>query len=112
MFRRCSCLDAGGKRNVCVPPRVGWMCKRSAVLIRMNITLESRMVERRRMQNERNRIKEAEQAAEKVARDYLKTEEGALRVRKLAEEKLSQVHGKAKGTDMTKRNKVGIIQKW
>ena len=97
-FRRCCCLNTNGDKKVCVPPKMGWMCNRSAVLVRMNILLEGGMIERRRIQNEQNRIQEAEEAAEKVTLGYFTTKEGMLRVKNLAEEEISK-----KRDDTTKK---------
>jgi len=70
-FRRCVCKKPDGSRNVCIPPKVGWMCERPVIMIKMTITLERELEERRRQQEERNRIKEASEAAEKSAKEYL-----------------------------------------
>jgi hypothetical protein len=90
---------------------MGWMCKRSAVLVRMNIILESGMVERRRMQNEKNRIHEAEEAAEKVVKEYFTTEEGMLHVRNLAEEKISKRHDDTT-KNLTKNKSIRRMKTW
>ncbi len=34
-FRRCGCVDAGGRRRVCVPPAPGFMCTRRALLFKV-----------------------------------------------------------------------------
>ncbi len=33
-FTKCSCVDAAGKKVVCTPPRVGYMCFRESVLLK------------------------------------------------------------------------------
>lgn len=87
-FRRCRCIDHTGVRRVCVPPKVGWMCKRRAIMVRMHFVLESTMVERRRILLAQKRIEEAVEAAKKVATTYLDSEEGLETVRILAEQQL------------------------
>jgi hypothetical protein len=46
-------IDAGcystGRRRVCIPPRVGWMCERRATLIKRDIILEREQLERQRI---------------------------------------------------------------
>jgi len=87
-FRRCCCVGEDGKRKVCVPPKVGYMCERKAIMIRTRFVLESTMVVRRRIQNETARIEQATEAAKKVAKEYLDSEEGKEAVRLLAEQRL------------------------
>lgn len=43
---RCGCMGANGRRRVCVPPKVGWMCERKATLIKHDIILEREQEER------------------------------------------------------------------
>jgi hypothetical protein len=38
-----------GRRRVCIPPRVGWMCERRATLIKRDIILEREQLERQRI---------------------------------------------------------------
>jgi len=84
-FRRCHCKKADGTRNVCIPPKAGWMCERKVILVKMKITLERELVERNRTNQERERVKETCAAAEKSAKEYLELDEGKLFIRKLAE---------------------------
>ena len=88
LFRRCTCVDKVGRKRVCVPPKVGWMCKRRAIMVRVHFVLESTMVERRRIQIEMTRIEEATEAAKKAAKLYLDSEEGHETVRHLAEQRV------------------------
>ena len=37
MFKRCACVDDTGRRRVCVPPATGYMCKRPALLLKMEV---------------------------------------------------------------------------
>ena len=83
-FRRCSCLGQDGKRRVCVPPKVGWACSRPAILVRSHFVLESTMLEKRRIMNERARLEDAAFAAEREAKDYLQTTIGAQAIEEFA----------------------------
>jgi len=88
-FRRCSCVDSKTcKRKVCIPSKKGWMCKRPAVLVRMNMILESEMVEKRRRFNDTQRVERATNSAIKVAKRYLATREGEVMIRSMAEDQL------------------------
>jgi len=66
-FRRCVCKKEDGSRNVCIPPKAGWMCERPCMLVKMKITLEKELEERNRQEQERERVKETCEAAEKSA---------------------------------------------
>ena len=90
LFRRCNCVMKDGTKRVCVPPKIGWMCKRRAVMIRTHFILESTMVERRRIANESARIEESVQAARREAKQYLDSEEGRDTVELLAEQLLKE----------------------
>ena len=100
LFRRCSCVDNNGKKRVCVPPKIGWMCRRRGILVRKHFVLESTMVERRRIQNEQIRIDEAVEAANKTATNYLESEEGQQVIRLLAERKLQQQNSQESASDL------------
>jgi hypothetical protein len=84
-FRRCVCKKPDGSRNVCIPPKAGWMCERPVMLVKMKITLERELEERNRQQQERERVKEVCAASEKSAKEWLELDEGKLFIRKLAE---------------------------
>jgi len=84
-FRRCSCVNNNGKKFVCIPPKIGWMCTRPAMMVKTSITFERQMTEKRRQQNERNVIDAAVASADRSARRYLGTDEGIVTVRKVAE---------------------------
>ncbi len=84
-FRRCVCKNEDGSRRVCIPPKAGWMCERAVILVKMSITLERELEERQRQQQERETVKQAMEAAEKSAKEYLEMDEGKLMIRKLAE---------------------------
>ena len=90
-FRRCVCKKPDGSRNVCIPPKAGWMCERPVMLVKMNITLERELEERQRQQQERKTVKEASEAAEKSAKDYLETDEGQIMIRRMAEQRAHEL---------------------
>ena len=87
-FRRCSCVMTG-RSQVCVPPSVGWMCERPALLVRRKVAYEENMRERRRRQEEEQRIADASRAAEAVARTFLSSDDGLIWVRDEAERRLA-----------------------
>ena len=90
-FRRCVCRKPDGTRNVCIPPRAGWMCERPVMLVKMTITLERELQERQRIQNEKNTVIEASAAAEKSAKEFLETDEGKLMIRALADRRAHEL---------------------
>ena len=54
-FRKCSCVDARGRRRVCIPPEPGKMCRRKPVVwLRMTLTTPEQY---RFQQLKRNEIK-------------------------------------------------------
>jgi hypothetical protein len=40
LFPRCDCHAEDGKRRVCVPPKKGFQCKRSCILIKDHLVME------------------------------------------------------------------------
>ena len=79
LFRRCACS------KVCVPPKLGFMCEKPALLVRTKVAYEENMREKRRVLAEEKRISDAIQAVSTVAEHYLNSEEGRLMVREEAE---------------------------
>ena len=67
------------------------MCERPVMLVKMNITLERELEERQRQQQERKTVKEASEAAEKSAKDYLETDEGQIMIRRMAEQRAHEL---------------------
>ena len=61
------------------------MCERPALLLKMSVTLERDMTEKRRRKNEEGRINQAKVAAERFAKQYLLTDKGQLMIRQQAE---------------------------
>ncbi|CAM9129395.1 unnamed protein product [Ectocarpus sp. 12 AP-2014] len=76
MFRRCGCMGANGRRRVCVPPKVGWMCERKATLIKHDIILEREQEERRRQATEREDIEFRVALAKRLVKEGSETIEG------------------------------------
>ncbi len=111
LFRRCCCIEKGaskGAGRVCVPPKIGFMCQRPAVMVRTSIVMESAMVERRRKKNEELRVEEAARAGEKIAVEYLNTEEGLEMLQESAEKELSKLgdtsHVEIEQSDVSKKS--------
>jgi len=87
-FHRCSC-DLTGRRPVCIPPKVGWMCQRPAIAVRMKVAYEENMREKRRLLEEEKRIEDAASATEAIAKSFLESDDGMIMVRDEAEKRLS-----------------------
>ena len=83
-YRRCVCKKPDGSRLVCVPPKIGWMCERPSLLVKMTITLEKELLERQKQQQEKDRVAEVEASAEKSAQEYLRSDAGKIMIFKMA----------------------------
>lgn len=103
-FRRCSC-----RSQVCIPPKVGWMCTRPALLVRMKVVYENNMREKRRVQEEEKRIADAAKVAEAIARSFLATDEGMIMIHDEAEKRMNLRDQQSK--DMTKTSSTRSIHK-
>ncbi len=86
-FTRCKCVDSQGKRQPCVPPKIGFMCNRVATLMKSSLVLKRQKQERLWDAYITNGIDDAVKRAEKEAKDYLDSTEGALWLTQLAFEK-------------------------
>jgi len=93
-FRRCSCLQSG-RGAVCIPPKLGFMCQRPALLVRANVAYEENMREKRRLAGESKRISSAVNAAKQESIAFLKSEDGMLMVREEAERRISEMEADA-----------------
>ena len=78
MFKRCGCVDSDGKRRVCVPPVVGYMCSRKALLVKRDIVLERERVERERKRRENASIEENIKGSERAARAFTESDDGKI----------------------------------
>ncbi|KAL7533461.1 hypothetical protein ACHAXR_010387 [Thalassiosira sp. AJA248-18] len=88
-FRRCSCMQTGHQSQVCIPPKVGWMCTRAALLVRMNVAYEENMREKRRLLEQDKRIDDAARAAEDIAKSFLESDDGMIMIHEEAERRIS-----------------------
>ncbi|CAM9498728.1 unnamed protein product, partial [Ectocarpus fasciculatus] len=84
MFRRCGCMGDNGRRRVCVPPKVGWMCERKATLIKHDIILEREQEERQRQATEREDIEFRVALARRLVKEGSETIEGKKNYNKKA----------------------------
>jgi hypothetical protein len=82
-FRRCSCLPR------CIPPKVGYMCQRPAVAVRMKVAYEENMIEKRRLREEEKRIDDAARAVRTIAQSFLESDDGIIMVRAEAEKRIA-----------------------
>lgn len=89
-FRKCSCLQP------CKPTNDGFMCKRPALLLRMNMVYEENMIEKRRLQAFEKKIADAATTAETIAKNYLSTDDGMMMVRDEAEKRIASSREEAK----------------
>ncbi len=87
-FRRCSCIQTERLR-VCIPPAIGWMCERPALVVRMKVAYEENMIEKRRLLEEETRLKDAAKAADAIAKAFLASEDGMIMVREEAEKRIA-----------------------
>eukprot|EP00957_Ditylum_brightwellii_P210110 15364582-Ditylum_brightwellii.AAC.1 len=79
-FCCCLCTSSEGNRKVCIPPKIGWMCERPALLARMSITLEQDITKRCRRQHNEKIIQEVQDAAEQLAMHYLSSNKGKMMI--------------------------------
>lgn len=82
-FESCSCTEK------CIPSRDGWMCKRNALVLRLNMVYEENMIERRRRQAEEKKTKDAAKSAALIAQKFLETDEGMMWLRDEAERRIA-----------------------
>ena len=80
-FRKCSCSQP------CKPSNDGFMCKRPALVVRMNMVYEENMIEKKRLQAFEKKIADAAKSAEAIAQNYLATDDGMMMVRDEAEKR-------------------------
>ena len=77
LFRRCGCIDPDtGQRKVCVPPQQGFMCRRQALLLKAELTLERVKVDEEETKKDEAKIAEAVKRAKERAEKFVRTEEG------------------------------------
>ncbi|CAM9225803.1 unnamed protein product, partial [Sphacelaria rigidula] len=117
VFKRCSCVDPSGRRRVCVPPKIGWMCERKATLIKHDIILEREQEERRRLALEQEDIDFRVALAKRIVKDRAETIEGKKFYRsaaiKVAEELIKDqlVEESKGGTDTLKAHRRSTVEK-
>lgn len=76
-FRRCACVDAStGLPKPCVPPKVGYMCRRSAVWIKRRLVRQRDQTERKWQTYKLEHESDAVRRAEMEAKQYLESKAG------------------------------------
>jgi hypothetical protein len=90
-FTLCGCVDAEGKRKPCVPPKLGYMCDRQATMLKVSLVLKRQKQERLWNAYITNGVEDGVRRAEKEAKDYLDSTEGALWLTQLAYEKAEEL---------------------
>jgi len=78
-FKRCDChvQDASGKwvRRVCIPPRIGYNCKRSCLLLKDHIVRDTERAEQLLKQRERDAVSSAIEVARRDAVQWTKSQD-------------------------------------
>lgn len=97
-FRKCSCSQP------CKPTNDGFMCKRPALLLRMNMVYEENMIEKRRLEAFEKKIADAATTAEAIAKNYLTTDDGMMMVRDEAERRIASSREVSKQSQPTSRS--------
>ena len=92
-FRQCCCRDRNGNRKPCSVQKDGFSCRRSGVLIRMELVSENIVVERRRKLKEEERIQDAVTTTKAICLKYLKSHEGSEMLRRMAIKRLENDQG-------------------
>ena len=112
-FRKCSCfVNNICKKELCTFSKSGWTCQRSALLVKTNVVFHTQLNEQQRKLNESRRIQDAITTVEKEVRQYLRSDEGKVMIRSLAEQKLllcnaptTHDQGKKYHTESDRKNK-------
>ena len=118
-FRKCSCTDEEGNRKPCVPPEVGWMCRRQATLVKCKNVMEADRQNRIWEAYSKSSLSDAILRAKTEASDYLKSVEGKDWLASMAIERADELMGdKEESTALKWRQKLAdkrkkkIIQKF
>ncbi|KAJ1439312.1 hypothetical protein B484DRAFT_415932 [Ochromonadaceae sp. CCMP2298] len=91
MFKRCSCVDETGKRNPCIPPKIGFMCYRQCVLVKQQLVRQKDKVDRQWSAYKTNGLMDAVNRAEHEAKLYLDSYAGDLWLEETAYEQAEEV---------------------
>lgn len=119
MFRRCACVDNSGRRQPCVPPKVGFMCYRLCTLFKAHLVGKVEKQERLWIKYKDNGVKDAIKRARHEAILFLDSKEGRLLQETVAYEKAEDLmFDRGADTavkwrkDIAERRKQGIIRKF
>ena len=118
-FRKCACTDEEGNRKPCVPPEVGWMCKRQATLVKCKNVMEADRQNRIWEAYSKSNLSDAINRAKSEASDYLNSVEGKDWLASMAIERADELMGdREESTALKWRQKLAdkrkkkIIQKF
>eukprot|EP00939_MAST-03C_sp_MAST-3C-sp1_P003793 g3793.t1 len=75
LFRKCSCVDEYGERSVCIPPKPGYLCKRTAVLVKMVLATGHSDQQRRIDLREKVKIKQIMEKTRREAQAHIESPE-------------------------------------
>ncbi len=75
-FTTCSCIDENGMRRVCVPPKRGYMCQRSAVWLKEDVVTRQTKQNRCSHESEERAVIHAKEKARRLANSYVNSKEG------------------------------------
>ena len=93
MFRKCACVDDDGRRRPCVPPAVGFMCRRMCTMVKSKNVLQADRQQRSWTEYYNHNLGDAVTRAKEEALMYLKSEEGKDWVAACAYEQAQEVLG-------------------
>jgi len=71
LFRKCSCTNDCGERVVCIPPKPGYLCRRTATLVKMQLATNYSDQMRRSKVREKKNIERAREKARRDAQKYI-----------------------------------------
>jgi len=85
------------------------MCERSALMIRMDITLERDMTERKRKENQNRMLEEAVSKAEETSQAYITSDEGKIMIHFMAKTCIERIsnHTFQNDNSLSQANKNG-----
>lgn len=75
VFKKCSCMKDGVRRP-CVPPRVGYMCRRNCTFLKMKLVFQTDRQDRLWNEYKKNNLSDAVKRAKNEAEIYLNSKEG------------------------------------
>ena len=91
LFTKCACTDKNGNRTPCVPPQVGFMCRKVATFIKATIIRQIDKKERIWNAYKKKSMDDAVQRAKHEATAYLESKPGRKWLEEKAFEKAEEI---------------------